>query len=106
MMILLTPSALLRVLQTLTTTSTTASSRLPYPDLTVASIPFTRKSLTEIRAALTTAQDYAPVVAGPKEGQAAVLIPLCSVNDQCDSASWRRAPSRSHIVAAIPFAFL
>ncbi|KAF8497869.1 hypothetical protein F5888DRAFT_1923250 [Russula emetica] len=86
-MILLTPSALLRVLQTLTTTSTTASSRLPYPDLTVASIPFTRKSLTEIRAALTTAQDYAPVVAGPKEGQAAVLIPLCSVNDQ-----WKDSP--------------
>jgi hypothetical protein len=35
-------------------TSTAASSRLPYPNLTAGSIPFTRKSLTAIRAALTT----------------------------------------------------
>src|SRR5216684_5311647 len=73
------------MLRTLTTTSTSAaSSRLPYPNLTTAlSVPFTRKSLTAIRAALTSvAQGYPPIAADPKEGHAAVLIPLCNVNDQ------------------------
>jgi len=97
MMILLTLSALLRMLRTFTTTSTAASSRLPYPNLTAASIPFTRKSLTAIRAALTrAAQDYTPIAADPKEGHAAVLIPLCNVNDQPGILLELRGKLRKH----------
>jgi hypothetical protein len=96
-MILLTLSVLLRMFRTITTTSTAASSRLPYPNLTVASIPFTRKSLTAIRAALTrAAQDYTPIAADPKEGHAAVLIPLCNVNDQPSILLELRGKLRTH----------
>ena len=96
MMILLTLSALLRMFRTLTTTSA-ASSRLPYPNPAAASIPFTRKSLTEIRAALTrAAQDYTPIAADPKEGHAAVLIPLCNVNDQPGILLELRGKLRTH----------
>lgn len=98
MMILLTLSVLLRMFRTLTTTSTAASSRLPFPNLTAASIPpFTRKSLTAIRAALTrAAQDYTPIAANPKEGHAAVLIPLCNVNDQPGILLELRGKLRTH----------
>ncbi|KAH9995593.1 NUDIX hydrolase domain-like protein [Russula vinacea] len=87
------------MLRSLTTTSTnTASGRLPYPNLTAAlSVPFTRKSLTAIRAALTrAAQDYPPTAADPKEGHAAVLIPLCNVNDQPSVLLELRGKLRTH----------
>ena len=87
------------MLRSLTTTSTnTASGRLPYPNLTAAlSVPFTRKSLTAIRAALTrAAQDYPPTAADPKEGHAAVLIPLCNVNDQPSILLELRGKLRTH----------
>ncbi|KAI9511597.1 NUDIX hydrolase domain-like protein [Russula earlei] len=73
------------MLRTFTTASTnTASSILPHPNLTATLFsPFTRKSLTAIRAALIkSAQEYPPIVADPKEKHAAVLIPLCNVKDQ------------------------
>ena len=84
------------MLRTLTT-STTASGRLPYPNLTAASIPFTRKSLIAIRAALTrAAQDYTFFAADPKEGHAAVLIPLCNVNEQPGILLELRGKLRTH----------
>jgi hypothetical protein len=94
-MMILTLGVLLRMLRTLT--STAASSRLPHPNLTAGSIPFTRKSLTAIRAALTrAAQDYTPITADPKEGHAAVLIPLCNVNDQPGILLELRGKLRTH----------
>jgi hypothetical protein len=97
MMILLTPGVLLMMFRTLTTTSAAASNRLPCPNPTAASIPFTRKSLTAIRAALTrAAQDYTPITADPKEGHAAVLIPLCNVNDQPGILLELRGKLRTH----------
>jgi hypothetical protein len=96
-MILVTPGVLLRMFRTLTTTSTAASNRLPYLNPTGSSIPFTRKSLIAIRAALTrAAQDYAPTTADPKEGHAAVLIPLCNVNDQPGILLELRGKLRTH----------
>jgi hypothetical protein len=92
-MMILTLSVLLRMLRTLTTTST----RLPYPKPTAVSIPFTRNSLSAIRAALTrAAQDYTPIAADPKEGHAAVLIPLCNVNDQPGILLELRGKLRTH----------
>jgi hypothetical protein len=94
---ILTLSVLLRMLRMLTTTSTAVSSRLPYPNLTAAPIPFTRKSLTAIRAALTrAAQDYTHIAADPKEGHAAVLIPLCNVNNQPGILLELRGKLRTH----------
>ena len=86
------------MLRTLTTTTNAASSRLPYPNLTAAlSVPFTRKSLTAIRAALTrAADDYTPIAADSKEGHAAVLIPLCNVNDQPGILLELRGRLRTH----------
>jgi hypothetical protein len=86
------------MLRSLTTTSAnTASGRLPYPNLTAAlSVPFTRKSLTEIRAALTSAAEDYPTAADPKEGHAAVLIPLCNVNDQPGILLELRGKLRKH----------
>jgi hypothetical protein len=96
-MMILTLSVLLMMLRTLTTTSTSASSRLPYPNITAASVPFTRNSLTAIRAALTRAtQDYTPIAADPNEGHAAVLIPLCNVNDQPGVLLELRGKLRTH----------
>jgi len=86
-----------KMFRMLTTTSTAASSKLPCPNLTPPSIPLTRKSLTAIRAALTrAAQDYAPIAAEPKEGHAAVLIPLCNVNDQPGILLELRGKLRTH----------
>jgi hypothetical protein len=84
------------MLRTLTTTSTnTASSILPHPNLTAAfSSPFTRSSLTAIRAALS--RDHSPVAVDPKEKHAAVLIPLCNVNDQPGILLELRGKLRTH----------
>jgi hypothetical protein len=60
-------------------------------------MPLTRNSLTEIRAALTrAAQDYTPIATDPKEGHAAVLIPLCNVNDQPGILLELRGKLRTH----------
>ena len=74
---------LAKMLRTLTTTSPTrASSVLPHPNLTPTfSVPFTRQSLAAIRTALIR-DDHAPIAVDPKEKHAAVLIPLCNVDDR------------------------
>lgn len=84
--------------RSLTTSTNNASRRLPNPNLTAAlSVPFTRKSLAAIRDALTgAAQDYPPVATDPKEGHAAVLIPLCNVNDQPSILLELRGKLRTH----------
>src|SRR6266850_5237991 len=86
------------MLRTLTTTSTnTASGILPHPNLTAAcSSPLTRKSLTAIRAALTRDHSPSPVAVDPKEKHAAVLIPLCNVNDQPGILLELRGKLRTH----------
>ena len=80
----------------LRTLTNTASSILPpHPNLTAAfSAPFSRKSLTEIRAALV--REHSPVAVDPKEEHAAVLIPLCNVNDQPGILLELRGKLRTH----------
>jgi hypothetical protein len=72
--------------------------RLPPPNLTAElSLPFTRKSLATIRTALTRgAQEYPPITADPKEKHAAVLIPLCNVNNQPGVLLELRGKLRTH----------
>jgi hypothetical protein len=75
------------MLRTLTTASPNrASSILLHPNLPPTfSVPFTRQSLAAIRAALIRDRDdhaHAPIAVDPKEKHAAVLIPLCNVDDQ------------------------
>jgi hypothetical protein len=76
------------------------SSMLPHPKLTAAlSSPFTRSSLITIRTALTrSAQDYTLAAADPeeKEKHAAVLIPLCNVNDKPSILLELRGKLRTH----------
>ncbi|KAI0255849.1 NUDIX hydrolase domain-like protein [Lactifluus subvellereus] len=93
------PGSLAGMLRTFTTTATnTSSGILPHPNLTAAlSSPFTRSSLTTIRTALTrSAQDYTLAAADSKEKHAAVLIPLCNVNDKPGILLELRGKLRTH----------
>ncbi|KAH9072123.1 NUDIX hydrolase domain-like protein [Lactarius deliciosus] len=85
------------MLRTFTTTAAT-SSVLPPPNLTVAlSSPFTRTSLTAIRAALTRSTLDDPLTAAnPREKHAAVLIPLCNVNNKPSILLELRGKLRTH----------
>ncbi|KAF8269836.1 NUDIX hydrolase domain-like protein [Lactarius quietus] len=81
-----------------TFTSVATSNILPLPNLTAAlSSPFTRTSLAAIRAALTKSTlDYPLTVANPREKHAAVLIPLCNVNNKPSILLELRGKLRTH----------
>jgi hypothetical protein len=92
-------SAWSSMLRTFTTAaSNTASSILPHPNLTAAlSSPFSRNSLNTIRSALTRSTlEYSDAAADPKEKHAAVLIPLCNVNDKPGILLELRGKLRTH----------
>lgn len=83
---------LAKMLRTLTTTfPNRASGILPHPN-----IPFTRQSLATIRAALVRDHRDTPIAVDPKEKHAAVLIPLCNVNDQPGILLELRGKLRTH----------
>ena len=87
---------LVSMLRTFTTAAT--SNILPPPNLTVAlSSPFTRTSLAAIRAALTkNTLEYPLTAANPRENHAAVLIPLCNVNNKPSILLELRGKLRTH----------
>lgn len=94
---------LAKMLRTLTTTcphrASSTTVTLPRPNLTATfSVPFTRQSLAAIRAALliAAAREHSPVAVDPKEKHAAVLIPLCNVNDQPGILLELRGKLRTH----------
>jgi len=81
---------LAKMLRTLTTTS--PNNMLPHPNL-----PFTRQSLAAIRAALVRDRGSPTAAAvDPKEKHAAVLIPLCNVNDRPGILLELRGKLRTH----------
>ena len=84
------------MLRTLTTAA--AFNVLPPPNLTVAlSSPFTRTSLAAIRAVLAkSASEYPLTAANPREKHAAVLIPLCNVNNTPSILLELRGKLRTH----------
>ncbi|KAI0272469.1 NUDIX hydrolase domain-like protein [Gloeopeniophorella convolvens] len=80
------------------TTTTSASNILPHPNFAAAlAAPLTRKSLGRIRSALIkNAQEYPSVAADPAEKHAAVLIPLCNVNNKPGILLELRGKLRTH----------
>lgn len=80
---------LAKMLRTLTATS--PNNMLPHPNL-----PFTKQSLAAIRAALVRDRGSPTAAVDPKEKHAAVLIPLCNVNDRPGILLELRGKLRTH----------
>ncbi|KAI0305902.1 NUDIX hydrolase domain-like protein [Multifurca ochricompacta] len=80
------------------TFTTTTKITLPQPNFVAAlSSPFTRNSLASIRAALVeSAQDFPRIPTDSSEKHAAVLIPLCNINDNPSVLLELRGRLRTH----------
>jgi hypothetical protein len=76
------------------------SRMLPHPNLTAALSlsPLSRSSLNVIRSSLTRSSREYPLATTPhpKEKHAAVLIPLCNVNDKAGILLELRGKLRTH----------
>jgi hypothetical protein len=94
-MMILTLSVLLRMLRTLTTTLHLCIQQTAEPHFCIYTF-HQKLAHSDTRRAHQSCPDYTSIAADPKEGHAAVLIPLCNVNDQPGILLELRGKLRTH----------